>query len=208
MIVSLIKCSLNSPESIVLCGDGRWVICNLGFSEQIDFTGSKSISSFNYDYGSESLEQIIVRPNLQYAAPELVASNGNSTINLSPAVDVFSLGLLAYSCLTRVSLICCGDDVGEYRTKTAFLSALDLSALPIQIKASIQSMLSGSPSSRASIGSFVESPYFVDDLLLRAVQFLEGMVGRDSSHKASFLKDLDKFWTQLDVRIIRNKVRI
>lgn len=192
----------------MLCGDGRWVICNLGLSEQIDFTGAKSISSFNYDHGSESLEQIIVRPNLQYTAPELVSSNGNTTVNLSPAVDVFSLGLLAYSCLTRVSLISCGDEVGEYRTKTAFLSTLDLSALPVQIKASIQSMLSGSPLSRASIGSFVESPYFGDDLLLRAVQFLEGMVGRDSNHKASFLRDLDKFWTQLDVRIVRNKVRI
>ena len=46
-----------------------------------------------------------------------------------------------------------------------------------------------------------------EDVLVRALRFLDTLLQRDNLQKAAFLKDLTGFWTRFDARILRHKVR-
>ena len=112
-----------------------------------------------------------------------------------------------YSALTRLELLASIEqDFGRYKTKLASIGQIDLAALPSKLQPFARTMLSANHEKRPSINTVSGCAYFQDDVLLRALQFLEGMVGKDPMQKASFLKDLEKFWTQFDVRILRHKV--
>ena len=42
-----------------------------------------------------------------------------------------------------------------------------------------------------------------EDMMLRAVRFLDTMIQRDNLQKASFLKDLGQIWTRVDGRVVK-----
>lgn len=42
-----------------------------------------------------------------------------------------------------------------------------------------------------------------EDMLLRAVRFLDTMIQRDNLQKASFLKDLGSIWPRVDSRVLK-----
>ncbi len=67
-------------------------------------------------------------------------------------------------------------------------------------------MVSLSPSARPSAASFASCQWFQEDMLLRALKFLDGMLQRDAGQKAAFLKDLGNFWGQFDERLLRHRV--
>ena len=46
-----------------------------------------------------------------------------------------------------------------------------------------------------------------DDVLLRALRFLETLIQRDDAQKAAFLKDLAQLWPQCDGRVLRRAPR-
>jgi hypothetical protein len=47
---------------------------------------------------------------------------------------------------------------------------------------------------------------FQEDVLLRALKFLETMVQRSSLEKTGFLKDLGTFWERFDQRVLMQRV--
>lgn len=42
-----------------------------------------------------------------------------------------------------------------------------------------------------------------EDMLLRAVRFLDSMIQRDTLQKAAFLKDLGAIWPRVDARVLK-----
>ena len=42
-----------------------------------------------------------------------------------------------------------------------------------------------------------------EDMLLRAVRFLDTMIQRDNLQKAAFLKDLGAIWPRVDARVLK-----
>lgn len=60
---------------------------------------------------------------------------------------------------------------------------------------------------KLSIGKLSTSCYYVqDDVLVRALRFLDNLLQRDNLQKAAFLKDAQKFWPRLDMRVLRYAV--
>ena len=45
-----------------------------------------------------------------------------------------------------------------------------------------------------------------EDVVLRALRFLEGFLQRDALQKAAFLKDLEGLWSRCDTRVLRYRV--
>lgn len=85
-----------APESVVITATGQWKLCNLGLSCSM-IAGDSTVASPYFlkpvAAGSARLE-----PDLAFSAPELSEGGASpATIrNISPAADVFSLGMLAY----------------------------------------------------------------------------------------------------------------
>lgn len=42
-----------------------------------------------------------------------------------------------------------------------------------------------------------------EDMLLRAVRFLDTMIQRDNLQKAAFLKDMGSIWPRVDARVVK-----
>lgn len=75
------------------------------------------------------------QPQLGYVAPELASGYGQDMhTNVTPACDIFSLGLLAYGALTKQQLLVVGDELMEYRNKIASISQIDLSRVSQQFQ--------------------------------------------------------------------------
>ena len=45
-----------------------------------------------------------------------------------------------------------------------------------------------------------------EDVVVRALRFLEGFLQRDALQKAAFLKDLEGLWSRCDTRVLRYRV--
>jgi SCY1-like protein 2 len=45
-----------------------------------------------------------------------------------------------------------------------------------------------------------------EDMLLRAVRFLDTMIQRDNLQKAAFIKDLGGIWPRVDARVVKFRV--
>lgn len=45
-----------------------------------------------------------------------------------------------------------------------------------------------------------------EDVVVRALRFLEGFLQRDALQKAAFLKDLEGLWSKCDTRVLRYRV--
>lgn len=45
-----------------------------------------------------------------------------------------------------------------------------------------------------------------EDVVVRALRFLEGFLQRDAMQKAAFLKDLEGLWPRCDARVLRCRV--
>ncbi|GMH34388.1 hypothetical protein BSKO_02222 [Bryopsis sp. KO-2023] len=203
---NLAHCAI-SPESIFVGLDGQWRLSGLGFCTTVDYTGTIKTLAYDYSNSHPQLWDAGSKPPLQYVAPELASGHGRDlTTNITPACDIFSFGLVAFEVFAKRPLLDVREELMEYKSKVASIGQVDLSAISPQLQYTLRSMLIASPSSRPPASAFSSAPFFQEDKLLRALVFLDSIVQRDNIQKASFLKDLDSFWDQLDSRIIRYKV--
>lgn len=67
-------------------------------------------------------------------------------------------------------------------------------------------MLVPSPQARPSAGGLPSNPVFQEDVLLRALRFLDTMLQREAGQKSAFIKDLSQMWMQFDNRLIKHKL--
>jgi hypothetical protein len=67
-------------------------------------------------------------------------------------------------------------------------------------------MLSQAPAARPATPAFLESPYFRDDRLLRALRFLDSILQRETAQKHAFMRDLPTFLGHIPPRMLRQRV--
>ena len=70
----------------------------------------------------------------------------------------------------------------------------------------LRSMLSATATDRPPLQSFISSPYFREDRLLRALYFLDSILQRETAQKHAFMNDLPSFLPQFPARVLRHRV--
>jgi SCY1-like protein 2 len=86
-------------------------------------------------------------------------------------------------------------------------AANDSSLLPPSLEPTLRAMLlAPCPSSRPPCSSLLLSPFLQDDMLLRALRFLDAALQREPAQKVAFLRDLASLWPRFDDRLLRLRV--
>ncbi|KAK8580110.1 hypothetical protein V6N13_143241 [Hibiscus sabdariffa] len=94
----------------------------------------------------------------------------------------------------------------SYMNALTYLSSEAFSSIPPELIHDLQRMLSVNDSTRPSAVEFTRSPFFREDTRLRALRFLDHMLGRDNMQKSEFLKALSDMWKDFDSRVLQYKV--
>eukprot|EP00899_Mesostigma_viride_P000779 jgi/Mesvir1/10701/Mv13789-RA.1 len=205
----IIHRSIN-PQTIIITSSGSWKLSNLCFSTPPPtFLAPPELLYLYKEKGyDESATQ--TRPPLAYVAPEevnlIAAPQRMVETPLDPAVDIFSLGCVIYEALLRTPLLPCGRSLMKYKESLAGLPSTDLSSLPNELAYLLSTMVAVDPGRRPAASLFLASGYFKDDPLLRALQFLDKMLGMDSLQKSQFLATLGELCKRFDPRVLKLKV--
>ncbi|GAB4845532.1 SCY1-like protein 2 A [Ancistrocladus abbreviatus] len=194
-----------SPESILITASGSWKVGGFGFSISTDQASGDMASAQAFHYAEYDVEDSLLplQPSLNYIAPELVRSKSSSG---GCSSDIFSFGCLAYHLVARKPLLDCHNNVKMYMNTLNYLSSETFSSIPPELVSDLQRMLSVDESSRPTAMDFTGSPFFRHDTRLRALRFLDHMIGRDNMQKSEFLKALSDMWKDFDSRVLRYKV--
>ncbi|KAF5833207.1 hypothetical protein DUNSADRAFT_10557 [Dunaliella salina] len=99
----------------------------------------------------------------------------------------------------------------DYRDRVMALQHMSerwhpLHLMPEQLQGLMQNMLAVSPNVRPVIGALALNPYFQEDVLLRALRFLDTLLQRDEEQKVVFVKHLASFWPRFEDRILKRRV--
>ncbi|KAH9605220.1 hypothetical protein KSS87_012845 [Heliosperma pusillum] len=194
-----------SPESVLITASGAWKLGGFGFAISSDQAagGSLNVQAFHYaEYDVED-SMFPLQPSLNYTAPEFVRSKDSS---VGCSSDIFSFGCLVYHLIARKPLLDCHNNVKMYMNTLNYLTSDTFSSIPQELVPDLQRMLSTNETTRPSALDFTGSPFFRDDTRLRALRFLDHMLGRDNMQKSEFLKALSDMWKDFDSRVLRYKV--
>jgi hypothetical protein len=74
------------------------------------------------------------------------------------------------------------------------------------VQGTMRSMLSSTAAQRPTLKTFIATPYFRDDRLLRALYFLDSILQRETAQKHAFINDLPSFLPQFPARVLRCRV--
>ncbi|KAK9748953.1 hypothetical protein RND81_02G092400 [Saponaria officinalis] len=194
-----------SPESILITASGAWKLGGFGFAISSDQAagGSSNVQAFHYSEYDVEDSILPLQPSLNYTAPELVRNKDSSG---GCSSDIFSFGCLAYHLIARKPLLDCQNNVKMYMNTLNYLTSEAFSSIPPELVPDLQRMLSYNETGRPSALDFTGSPFFRDDTRLRALRFLDHMIGRDNMQKTEFLKALSDMWKDFDSRVLRYKV--
>ncbi|XP_044481229.1 SCY1-like protein 2 isoform X1 [Mangifera indica] len=196
-----------SPENVLITSFGAWKLGGFGFAITTDQAKSDSSNVQAFHYAEYDVEDSMLphQPSLNYTAPELVQSK---TASVGCASDMFSFGCLAYHLIARKPLFDCHNNVKMYMNTLTYLSNEAFSSIPSELVPDLQRMLSANESLRPTASDFTGSPFFRNDTRLRALRFLDHMLGRDNMQKSEFLKALSDMWKDFDSRVLGYKVRV
>ncbi|KAL4282355.1 hypothetical protein GQ457_03G031430 [Hibiscus cannabinus] len=194
-----------SPENVLITSSGAWKLGGFGFAISMEQASSDSATVKVFHYSEYDTEDSVMplQPSLNYTAPELVRSKASS---VGWSSDIFSFGCLAYHLVARKPLFDCNNNVKMYMNALTYLSSEAFSSIPPELIHDLQRMLSVNDSTRPSAVEFTRSPFFREDTRLRALRFLDHMLGRDNMQKSEFLKALSDMWKDFDSRVLQYKV--
>ncbi|GMI83031.1 hypothetical protein like AT1G71410 [Hibiscus trionum] len=194
-----------STENVLITSSGAWKLGGFGFAISMDQASSDSATVKAFHYSEYDTEDSVMplQPSLNYTAPELVRSNASS---VGWSSDIFSFGCLAYHLVARKPLFDCNNNVKMYMNTLTYLSSEAFSSIPPELIHDLQRMISANDSTRPSAVEFTRSPFFRGDTRLRALRFLDHMLGRDNMQKSEFLKALSDMWKDFDSRVLQYKV--
>jgi len=198
-----------SPESIIISKTGAWKLAGFRFAmplavEAAGVNGSRSSrNDFNYSNLDPSILGLAQQPPMGYASPEIVTSRLDVMGAMLPSADVFSLALVTHTAITRQPLLPGGCSVAEYERRVESLSSETFQRLDASLASTLRQMLSIVPLSRPPIASFSGCTYFVADVLLRALKFLDTALQKDVNQRAALLRELPTMMSHFDDRIIR-----
>jgi SCY1-like protein 2 len=205
----MLHCNINK-DTLIITSDGSWKLAGFQYSVALDAAGNVTEPiAFEYNSGQSPFWELLARPPLAYTAPEVVGSWGGPAMGsskVSAAADIFSLALVTAEAISGKQVMHVSNSVTDYRARIQHLAAAPLQGAPPELVPTLRGMLAVQPPSRPAAGSLASVGWFQDDMLLRALRFLDTILQRENLQKISFLKDLATFWDKFDGRLLRNKV--
>ena len=205
-----------TPDAVLVNGKSDWKISGLSFCGPAEIGASGASSSFQPVSINEILNMDARLPksvqlNLDYASPDLVLDN-----NLTPAADMFSLGLLCVALYNspHKSPIEAHSSVSSY--KRAFTAAGSvpsttnnfLSSRPLPRDLATQvlpRLITRRPAQRLSAKDFQTSEYF-DNILVSTIRFLDSFPAKTHGEKTSFMRGLNKVLPSFPKSVMEKKV--
>ncbi|CAK7266432.1 Protein kinase domain-containing protein ppk32 [Sporothrix epigloea] len=205
-----------TPDAVLINAKSDWKISGLSFCGPVEIGASGPSASFQ----PVSIHEILnmdarlprsVQLNLDYASPDLVMDN-----NLTPAADMFSLGLLCVALYNSPhrSPIEARASISTY--KRAFSAAgampsttnnfLSSRPLPRELAAHVLSrLITRRPPQRMTAKEFQTSEYF-DNILVSTIRFLDAFPAKTHGEKSSFLRGLHKVLPSFPKSVMEKKV--
>ncbi|KAL2755931.1 hypothetical protein ACRALDRAFT_1076654 [Sodiomyces alcalophilus JCM 7366] len=189
-----------TPDVILINAKSDWKISGLAFCSPPE--NSNKATSFQ----PISLGEILnldprlprfVQLNLDYTSPDFVLDN-----NLTPAADMFSLGLLCIALYNHPhqSPLQTHGSLSTYKRLFSSSSTVPSSSngflssrsLPRDLSAHVLPRLLGRrPAQRMSAREFQDSEYF-DNILVSTIRFLDAFPAKTPNEKAQFMRGLNK----------------
>ncbi|KAG5884489.1 hypothetical protein JTB14_001284 [Gonioctena quinquepunctata] len=186
-----------SPESIVINSQGAWKIFGLDFCLH-NTTPPNQEPFYPFEEYNPTIPSIC-QPNLDYFAPECVM-----IMKHSPASDMFSLGMLAYTlyslekkCIRPVR------DLHQFKARVQELKKLNsgmLQCVPGELREFVKLLLNVTPEIRPDAYNFLKIPFF-DDVCIKTLTYLDSLLQWDNLQKSQFYKGLPEALTKLPHRV-------
>lgn len=184
------------PESIILSKQGAWKLTGFEFCVPVDTPPSEYNASW----------QVIMQPPLEYTAPETVFHP-----NLSPASDLFALGVLIYTLHSAAGtpIKTFGKDFGAFkRFGNELKQGKYPNLLPIPDEAlrnHVKQLLNATPELRPRIHDTAKVAYF-DDVGVKTLSYLDALFQWDNLQKSKFYKGLPQVIQTMPHRVNLHRI--
>eukprot|EP00741_Cyanophora_paradoxa_P021502 tig00021357_g20758.t1 len=188
-----------SPESIFLTAKGSWKLNGFGFS--VYWNPDSSSKPPTVQYESDVTSPFPLQPQMGWSAPELLAGE-----SYDYSVDMFSLGSLLYSVFNsgKTPFSSAERNMTVFR-KQVTTGSFPLENVPLSLQDVLKQLLSHAPKNRPDAKTFLSSAYF-NDVLFKAIRYLDTLLERDNNSKAQFFKALLTLLPKFEQKIAIQKV--
>jgi len=200
-----------SPCNIYLTPSGHWKLAGFGFSQKAET--QTTLVDCGIDFGpfdtqkkkGATKDKLLMVPEFIFSAPEMVLKK-----RYDSRVDVFSLGQVAYHLCKFIAKKQHSPkpvaSIDEYRAWIGSLHRpLILDSIPKTLRKYLARMLAVDPTHRASLKGFLSSEYY-NDVLVRTLRYLDGLLQTDLKTRVQFLRQLPKVINLFDARNAEMKV--
>eukprot|EP00471_Norrisiella_sphaerica_P012717 CAMPEP_0184498558 /NCGR_PEP_ID=MMETSP0113_2-20130426/39315_1 /TAXON_ID=91329 /ORGANISM="Norrisiella sphaerica, Strain BC52" /LENGTH=848 /DNA_ID=CAMNT_0026886135 /DNA_START=236 /DNA_END=2779 /DNA_ORIENTATION=- len=193
-----------SPANIYLTKSGHWKLAGFGFSQKMQDPNRQADCAIDFGPFENPEERSRGIPEFFYSAPEMVLKK-----KVDCRSDVFSLGQVAYNVsyfIATKSLPKPVTNIDEYRAWIQNLHRpLVLTHIPKSLQKFLARMLAVDPGHRAPLQGFLSSDYY-NDVLVRTLRYLDGLLQTDLKTRGQFLRQLPKVINLFDARSAEMKV--
>ena len=218
------KLHLNiAPEAIVITAEGNWKFCSFGLS--LAFQSGEGIARIPSPYFMRSdpnAHVIRLEPDLRYSGVELTTGGFNPVgiRYLTPACDVFSLGVLSYEVYRfNIQAAPHSSIIGVVNNNVVFhhpalqaLEVLDFTFLPQQgsgsgggLKEILRGMLQNAAESRLKTHEISNHSYFVSGALM-CLRNVDTLASRDIGMQSAQLISLPQHMGTFPPRVLQRIV--
>ena len=216
------KLHLNiTPESVVITASGNWKFCSFGLSLAAQQGETMQIPSPYFLKNDPNSHLIRLEPDLRYSALEMTLGGYNPAAGvryLSPATDVFSLGVLAYE-VYRFNIQLAphayiigvvNNNVTHHNPALQALALLDYSYLPPSgpsggVKEILIGMMDLQVRTRMSTSEIGNHPLFATGPL-SFLRIVDSLASRDVGAQSSYLLSLPQHMTTVPPRLLERTV--
>ena len=221
------KLHLNiNPESVVITAEGVWKLCNFGLSLGFQQGDQLRVASPYFLKASSNPSNInpnLIRlePDIRYSAIELTAGGYNppGIRYLTPAADVFSLGVLAYEFYnynlkcgleyrphsTLLAVTNSSSSIFHSETAINAISTQDFTFLPAGVNNILRGMLHPSAGARLSLLDIMNNAYFLSGNLA-VLKNIDSLQSRDIGSQYSTLVGLTNQLGSFPTRMLESTV--
>ncbi|KKA29209.1 hypothetical protein TD95_000955 [Thielaviopsis punctulata] len=203
-----------TPDAILVNSKSDWKISGLAFCSPAE--NSNKPTSFQPISLSEVLNldprlPRFVQLNLDYTSPDFVMDN-----NITPAADMFSLGLLCVALYTspHKSPLEAHGSLSSYRrlfsssstVPTASNNFLSSKPVPKEMASVVlPRLIARRPAQRMTAKEFQQSEYF-DNVLVSTIRFLDSFPAKTPTEKTSFMRGLNKVLPGFPKSVMERKI--
>ena len=212
------KLHLNiAPESIVITATGVWKFCSLGLS--LSFQQGEALrlpSPYFLKSDASEKEKVRLEPDLRYYGPEMTDGGFNppEIRYLSPATDVFALGVLFYEVYrfnlqaTSVHAPIIGvvsNAVNFHRAALDSLGSLDYSYLPMNVQFLVKGMMQFNVTARLATQAIANAQIFTSGTL-SVLKSVDTLTARDVGTQCSQLIALPNHLASFPTRVLSGTI--